>query len=349
MHEATFLHQLLTAPECLPLTQAVTIDDPHRLLSVTYLREAYVLGQGYVRQTQYPDGRNLHAGEGGVLTADYGVIEGSYLRQDHIASLPARYFAYHPQTGKVVLKQPPQPTKRVSGTYYCLGNLLRHFGHFLLDGLPYLWYLLRLPEAYRASLKYIHLGNPIPSWGWAFLHPFGITPDKVVCFTRCTQVEALIVPSASYQPHTAQHPAFQAVLDTLRMHYAPAAVPHQKVFLSRQQQPSRILINQTAVEQYFKQHGYQIIQPENYSIAEQIRLAASASHLAGPIGSNLYLAGFQCPGTTLYVLKPQHYTLPDDQLLAEQGHRHCIEITGSPLSEHPFPQGEWTLSTLPTL
>lgn len=331
------------------MVQPVTIDFPERTLTVTYLREGYVLGSGYVRLTHDAEGLGrLHAGEGGLLTADYEVFEGSYLRQDHVASLPARYFTFHPETHQPVLRFRP-PARRVSGTYYCLGNLLTHFGHFLLDGLPSLWYLLHLPEAYRATLKYVHLGHPIPAWGWAFLVPFGITPEKVVRFTHCTQVEALIVPSASYQTHTASHGTFQAVLDTIRAYHASDIKPRKKLFLSRQQQSSRILTNQREVEQHFKQHGYRIIRPENYPVIDQIRLAASATHLAGPVGSNLYLAGFQPPDSHLHVLKPRDYPLQDDLLLAEQGHRHYRESIGSPLSDHAIPLGSWTLPQLPTL
>ena len=349
MHELTFKDQLLHHPESLPMTQTVKVSFPDRSLTVHYLREAYVLGSGYVRQSCYPDSRNLHAGDGGLLTANLEVFPESYLRQDHIASLPEKYFKYCKCTGQLILKQTPEPSKRLLGTYYCLGNLLSHFGHFLLDGLPYLWYLLQLPESYRHTLKYLYLGNGIPEWGWDLLIPLGIQPHKVIRSVSCARVNALIVPSASYETHIASHSAFQAVLDVIRTYHAKDIQPTRKLYLSRRQQPSRTLTNQLEVEQVFIQHGYQVVIPENLSLVEQIRLASSASHLAGPVGSNMYLAGFQHSGTTTIILKPQHYSLPDDRLLAEQGHRHCIELEGSPLDRETYLPGQWRYPVTPQL
>ena len=349
MHELTFRDQLLHRSESLPIVQTVEVSFSDRPLTLHYLREAYILGSGYVRQTCYPDHRNLHAGDGGLLTANLEVFPGSYLRQDHIASLPEKYFKYCTCTGQLVLKRTPEPSKRLPCTYYCLGNLLSHFGHFLLDGLPYLWYLLQLPESYRHTLKYLHLGNGIPVWGWALLEPLGIQPHQVIRPVGCMQANALIVPSASYKPHSTRHSAFQAVLDVIRTYHAKDIQPTQKLYLSRRQQPSRVLTNQLEVEQAFIRQGYQVIIPENYTLVEQIRLAASASHLAGPVGSNMYLAGFQHPGTTTIILKPQHYSLPDDRLLAEQGHRHCIELEGSPLDRETYLPGQWHYPVTPQL
>ena len=101
-----------------------------------------------------------------------------------------------------------------------------------------------------------------------------------------------------------------------------AATGIERLYLARK--PSnrkKRLRNQDAIEAIAVSRGFEIRHPEDYSIAEQIRLVRNAGHVVAPEGSNALLASFARPGSKALFLSPP-YTLPlvdVNSILAEMG------------------------------
>lgn len=99
--------------------------------------------------------------------------------------------------------------------------------------------------------------------------------------------------------------AFAALLDWLRQRYAAVVGPverKRRLFLARGPGRRRKMLNRQRIEKMAEEHGFDIIHPEKYSFAEQLKLIREASHVVGPEGSGLMLAYFAEPGTRLCML-----------------------------------------------
>jgi glycosyltransferase involved in cell wall biosynthesis/capsular polysaccharide biosynthesis protein len=87
---------------------------------------------------------------------------------------------------------------------------------------------------------------------------------------------------------------------------AALAIPEtpgpEKVFLARKPQLWRKLVNHTEIEAVARDHGLQIVYPEDLSFAEQVAIVRGARYLAGPEGSAFALTYFCKPGAKICVL-----------------------------------------------
>lgn len=78
----------------------------------------------------------------------------------------------------------------------------------------------------------------------------------------------------------------------------------RKIYSTRNHLCKRPIANQYQIENYFQQIGYEIVDFDKMSFVEQIKLAHSASIIAGPHGANLANAFFANKGTKLLEIIP---------------------------------------------
>lgn len=304
---------------------------------ICYFGKDVILTPGGYKQSQYLpptikiNGRRIgfFSGGAGLFLKDGSVIEPTFSTQDSHLSLSSDYF--YEKDGKI-LKREVETLQEdtVEGLCYFLGNLLPHWGHFLLDGISRLWFLLHLPNDLRKELKFICYDNHMPTWGWQILSAFGINESNLIFMKKGMLVKNLIMPLESYRTHISASSEFQCVFDTIRDFYCNRLdiKPTRKVYLSRRNQLARKLSNEALIESLLSSEGYEIIIPESLSVAEQVQLAASCKILIGTTGSGLYLAAFQKQGTSTIVLHPKDFLLFDDFILSAIGHRKSFFISG---------------------
>jgi capsular polysaccharide biosynthesis protein len=84
-----------------------------------------------------------------------------------------------------------------------------------------------------------------------------------------------------------------------------AGAPGRKLYISRARAPGRRIANEEEVGAVFLRHGYERIAPEELSFDEQVRIAGSASVLAGNHGAGLTNMCWMVPGTTVLELRRQ--------------------------------------------
>jgi Glycosyltransferase 61 len=80
---------------------------------------------------------------------------------------------------------------------------------------------------------------------------------------------------------------------------AVSAMPHRKIYLSRQQVGRRNIVNEQEVAGFLRDKGFETVFPENYSIQEQADLFRQASIIAGPSGGAFTNIVFCKAGTTI--------------------------------------------------
>ena len=102
---------------------------------------------------------------------------------------------------------------------------------------------------------------------------------------------------------------------------APSEGSH--LFLSRKDQNLRKLHNESAIEDMAKAMGFQIISPQDHSVAEQVRLLSQARGVAAVEGAALTNTMFSPPGTRVLAISCINDMMPIfNDLAIVLGHHH---------------------------
>jgi len=86
----------------------------------------------------------------------------------------------------------------------------------------------------------------------------------------------------------------------------PAAGGSDMIFLARQKQAARKMVNREEIEAAAEARGFRIVCSENLSFLEQISLVRNARIVVGPEGSGMTLLFFAKPGTQVLILQHQY-------------------------------------------
>ncbi|UGS38815.1 glycosyltransferase family 61 protein [Capillimicrobium parvum] len=236
-------------------------------------------------------------------------------------------------------------TVRVGGTTFNAASRNGGYGHVLLEAVSQLWAaadldLTTMPVAVnglRPDLRY-HL---------QLLRPFGVTERNAIRVNRGNMwFESLILASQSYVLPKRISERFWDVMQRVREFYAPGADegPHdRRLFVSRRKASKRRLDNEECIEQIFAGHGFEIFHPEDHDVPEQIRTFATASWIAGSVGSGLYNTVFAPAGVRRIILAPGHFYTPNDVLMTrEHGPLYLFGRSGSPNPKQAIIE-DWTI------
>ncbi len=79
----------------------------------------------------------------------------------------------------------------------------------------------------------------------------------------------------------------------------------KKIYVTREDSTYRKIINEADITPILRSKGYKIINPQLYSINEQIELFSQADKILAPYGSNLSNIIFCKPGTEIYEIGPK--------------------------------------------
>ncbi|WP_175786809.1 glycosyltransferase family 61 protein [Burkholderia anthina] len=290
-------------------------------LSLTFLSRPYVFGGRISRREA-----GFHFFGQTVITSDGSLVDGSYGTMDGNGDLPGDILCKGESEFKY---QGPQFAEELSGTYYLIGNVHRHFGHVLLEGLTRLWALTHFRG--DPSIRFAIYEDEIKPFALKLLEFAGVDLARIVTIPKAAIVEKLIVPSQSMRSHrwiTAQQMDVWRAISTKAAGISQSA-PTRKVYLSRKRIPDRPLKNELEVENFFVKQGFEVVFPETIDLQEQIKIANESRILAGPVGSQMYLAAFQQKNTGLFVVAPRNFYLRDDSLVASVNNARLRVCFGS--------------------
>ncbi|BCW71814.1 glycosyltransferase 61 family protein [Arthrobacter sp. NicSoilB8] len=265
-------------------------------------------------------GQLLLTADGAMIPASYGVLDGNNsIATDYLTLTPAG----------LQLKQAPD-SRELKGSYYFLGNVHRHFGHNLVEGVSRAWALDLMNDALRSEINFLVFEPDLADHSVALLELAGVPKERITHASAHDVVEHLIVPDMAMRTHRWITRLQEKVWRTMAANSQPAT-PYRKVYLSRSAHGQRPLTNEADVEAYFQTAGYEIVQPEKLPVHEQVRLAAESVSLAGCVGSQMYLAAFQLPGAHNLVVGPRNFYLKDDVLIHQTTGARLEVVLGSPI------------------
>ena len=202
----------------------------------------------------------------------------------------------------------PNDVLRLSGRTFFGGHLRNAFGHFLLEVFPRFW-----PDIPYAAFDHVlfystRVGVPSPVEPYAadLLNALGVDPKSSVHMPdRPVLCEDLTITTAPFVLKRAVHPAFLDPFERAHRSYAREAdagpITPRRLYLSRSRLPDRKrgAANEEDVEALMARAGFEVVHPQEMSIAAQALAVGSAAAIAGCDGSALHLAAFARPGTVL--------------------------------------------------
>lgn len=176
------------------------------------------------------------------------------------------------------------------------GTLHRHYGHFLLSGLAWLW--PRLHDL-RPGTRIVYHGDDDPEALWRYpfiadcLSALEIGPGDLVRFDAPTALPEILVPGPSYEETYrahAVHGRLGAAIGAKLLGAAPREIESRPVFLARDRLPTgvRRFVDEAEIVERLARAGVRIVRPETLSLAEQIRVFDAHPLVIGSLGSALH-------------------------------------------------------------
>ena len=218
----------------------------------------------------------------------------------------------------------------LEGNYLFLGHAHSMYGHFLLETMPMISCLIRrknrsgifLPWGGKSNFNRNLLDQLLDltniSRSRIFIHSEDKYPVKarIKCMSRPLLINRL--------NGLLEVDSFKIVLNKIRKKLnLKSNITTEKIFLNRDESRINPLIRGIA-SGIFASSGFKIINPENYSLKEQIRIFHSAKIIAGYSGSQMHNSIFCQPRTQVICLGDRNNK---KKMLANQ--IICNQISGT--------------------
>lgn len=209
--------------------------------------------------------------------------------------------------------------KPQEGQYCLLASFWDNFGHWIPE------HLLKIYSLIQAGIDISNVNFILRSLPTGFkidlLEAAGISRSQIFFWNQSfLRVEELVVPS--YPQITRD--GLDWVNSLIPAKRAQPLDSYKKIYLSRQLQNHRKIINEVEVQQVLQRYGFISIHPEELSFKEQVDLVRNSNLLFGPQGSAFTLQIFMQQGSVLEAFPQNRIHLFNRQVSIAKGHKHHI-------------------------
>lgn len=260
-----------------------------------------------------------------IATAENDVLGG--LQALHGIDDPAAHWSVHQWR----LRRP----HRLRGTAAVLAAASgANYYHWLFDSLPRLHLLQQAGVDWGKVDCFLLNGSP-RSFDVESLALLGIPVERT---RRCskrqiTSAEHLLVPP---MPAARQGGIAPWMCDFLRASFLAPVRPQSsgfRLYLSRRNSPKRRLANETQVENFFRERGFVVLEPETLSFREQVAAFAGAAFVAGPHGAGWANLVFAPPATRVLELFHPHHQAQNYRRIAGIVGMNYVDVVGDSTGE----------------
>jgi len=287
------------------------------------LRPGFVLGNSFIPA----------AADGTAFT------ERCIHRPDKIGQYEAREVLDTIQLGSSDRLLAAGPVDRHAGVHVLLGSS-DNVGHWLLNYFSRLPMVDRIPELQDAKFL---VGADVRPSQVDCLARAGIAAGRVVPLApgRIASFDELWVPSMPYGfvggPVLCWAPQIVGWMRrALKLEFS--APRTRRVFISRAAARWRRLVNEAGVLAAISDLGFEVVDPGALTLDEQIRLAATAQLIAGPMGAGMNLLLFAAEGTPVVTIKgPIKGMMDIDPFLTRELRQPYFPVVGRSLGNSPDP------------
>ncbi|SDP29205.1 Predicted O-linked N-acetylglucosamine transferase, SPINDLY family [Selenomonas ruminantium] len=184
------------------------------------------------------------------------------------------------------------------------GILIHHFGHFILECLGRMWYILENRELTQ-PIVFLTVGE-ICSWYDDFFALLDIPRERILLIEKPVQFSRVIVPEEavhSWYYYTDKHLVPYKYLQASAAEVYKGDTP-AKIFLvrGREAETATDCINEEYFVAFFQEKGYVPVTLEKLPLAQQIYTVSHAEEIVAIMGSLTHWALFCKPGTKFFML-----------------------------------------------
>lgn len=271
-----------------------TVEEGYKEEKVLYVKH---VKNGYLLPKRKTKDKNPWMGKGGVLNAEKLWIEesGIYL---HLNGADKIVFGG-------VYKISQEPTKKIHGSVIYMGNFFSHWGHFLLDFIPRLWYAVcedtTSPIVYLIDNKEDEISGNYAE----MIALMGLDLKRFVPIYEYTECEEIIIPQPGYQRGRYYSQRFLDMLDTVVKNASGLNLPcYDKLYFSRANfaKKSGKEFGYEEIDMALEANGYTIMYPEKLSTIEQVYYIGHCKEFVVAPGGSSMNALFIGPETRIVYL-----------------------------------------------
>lgn len=188
---------------------------------------------------------------------------------------------------------------------YAVGN----YYHWLIDSLPRLVLLQRHYPGCQLLLP-----APIPGYVQQTALMFGFERLLPLEVGDIASVPQLVMPDYVAEPGSQDAALIKEVRETIlgALNLLSSPPGSRRIFVSRNQQPIRRLLNSEAIEPILHQYGFETVSFEGMPFADQVRTMREAAVLVGVHGANLTNMLFMAPQAIVIELMNENTLVLND-------------------------------------
>jgi len=183
----------------------------------------------------------------------------------------------------------------------------KHWGHFLVDVVCRLWYVLE--NNTNCKITYCSWKFDEQQIKGNFLEFFkllNISEDRLVCIKKPTRVRKIYIPDATYKFCGDYNEKYRSVLRKVCEAVSNETVNEssKKIYLTRTQlkKAKYYETGEKEIEEVFRRNGFEIVSPEKLSLQQQISLFINAEMIVSLSGTLPHNIVFTKPRTKLIIL-----------------------------------------------
>lgn len=220
-----------------------------------------------------------------------------------------------------------------------IGCLYHIWGHAITDNFKKIWYLYNIKQ--NLKLVYITVNNtPLPPYVYELFELAGIDLHKAEHITHITRFKEIINPDNSIININEERyfsNEFTQIINKIGSKIPPRNVG--KVYFTRTHLKQNRDIGEDKIEEVFREKGYTIIAPEEYSIKEQLTILKNCTLFVATEGSISHSSIFCKPETEVILLRKINYVNPYSCFINQMRSLNVtyIDIHHSVLSPKEFP------------
>lgn len=267
----------------------------------------------------------LVVGQGSVVTRNGVLVRDSCRAITEQNRTPPGLQAVGPD---LFFRPPSEVRKLERPSLLVKGPWWRNFGHWLVDSAALL--ALAIEQLPRDEFQIVIGKQTDPAMRGVVHQTLDILAQgvpviehddgDVIAFSRLYYVTPVSISPLFKSPQ-----AIRALRDRL---LPQPATPRRRLYIRRQNDPKRHLLNEPDVLRLCEARGFEIVHPEQHSLRDQVRMFSEAEMVVGVKGAALTNLLFGAPGSLAIVLSPNNWAEPFFWDLAGQLDIRYVEILG---------------------
>ena len=235
-------------------------------------------------------------GKGGVLDREGNYVSQSGLEAEQIMS---GGYAY------------PKVETRIEERTVYLGYFLKQWGHFLVDFLPRIWWLLE----HDKNTKLVYLSkdeNTLIDGNYLrVLQLAGINTSLLERVGTVSEYRKLIVPELSLKRPLYWTDSYRKIIEVIVHSVGERKTVDKKIYWTRTnfRKAQETEVGEKQIEAIFKKNGFAVLSPEKISIEDQIYLFSHCEEfaaLSGTVPHNIVFAGVNPGRCKVTILNKTH-------------------------------------------